>query len=469
MKLFGMQIPFTSKAAVPASLSAPPQRGWFRIAESFAGAWQRNVPVDGNAVLANPTLFACITLIAADVSKLRVRLVEKIAEIWTETESAAFSPVLRKPNGLMNRIQFYACWVISKLTNGNTYVLKERDARGVVVALYVLDPRLVTPLVAPNGDVYYRLQRDDLSAIPEGGITVPASEIIHDRMNTLFHPLVGLSPIFAAGLSATHGLEIIQQSIRMAQNGSRPGGLLIAPGEIDQKDADRLKAYWEEKYTGENAGKIAVLGSGLKFEKLSVDAVDNQLAEQLKWSDEKICSCFHVPAYMVGVGGAPTYNNINALNQQYYAQCLQIHIESIELCLDEGLALPSNYGTEFDLDGLLRMDTATQFEALQKGVAGGFLAPNEARRKLDLPKLTGGDTVYLQEQNYSLSALAKRDAKDNPFEKGSAAAVADKPPVEEDGGDEKEFSGMQASAVAELVARRYLPVDAVQNLHALPN
>jgi HK97 family phage portal protein len=427
MKLFGVQVPFTRKAAVPATLSNVPQRGWFRIAESFAGAWQRNVTIDGNAVLANPTMFACITLIAADVSKLRVRLVEKIAEIWKETESPAFSPVLRKPNAIMNRIQFYACWIISKLTNGNTYVLKERDARGVVVALYVLDPRLVTPLVAPNGDVYYRLQRDDLSAIPEGGITVPAFEIIHDRMNTLFHPLVGLSPIFAAGLSAVHGLEIIQQSTLMARNASRPAGILTAPGEIDQADADRLKAYWAENYTGENAGKIAVLGSGLKFEKLSVDAVDNQLAEQLKWSDEKICSCFHVPAYMVGVGGAPTYNNINALNQQYYAQCLQIHIESIELCLDEGLALPSNYGTEFDLDGLLRMDTATQFEALQKGVAGGFLAPNEARRKLDLPKLTGGDTVYLQQQQFSLEALAKRDAKEDPFASKAVTAPAAEP------------------------------------------
>lgn len=45
---------------------------------------------------------------------------------------------------------------------------------------------------------------DNLSTLEEG-LTVPASEIIHDRMNCLFHPLVGISPIFACGLAAMAG------------------------------------------------------------------------------------------------------------------------------------------------------------------------------------------------------------------------------------------------------------------------
>ena len=57
-----------------------------------------------------------------------------------ETESSAFSPVLRRPNRYQNRIQFIAQWVTTKLVHGNTYVLKERDQRGIVTALYILDP-----------------------------------------------------------------------------------------------------------------------------------------------------------------------------------------------------------------------------------------------------------------------------------------------------------------------------------------
>ena len=83
--------------------------------------------------------------------------------IWTEVETAAFSPVLRKPNHFQTRIEFFEQWVISKRMHGNTYVLKQRDNRGVVTALYVLDPCRVRPMVAPNGDVFYELKTDHLS------------------------------------------------------------------------------------------------------------------------------------------------------------------------------------------------------------------------------------------------------------------------------------------------------------------
>ena len=43
------------------------------------------------------------------------------------------------------------------------------------------------------------------------------------------------------------------------------------------------------------------------------------------------------------------------------------------------------------------------------------MAPNEARAKLDLPPVAGGASPYLQQQNYSLAALDKRDSLDDPF------------------------------------------------------
>ena len=114
----------------------------------------------------------------------------------------------------------------------------------------------------------------------------------------------------------------------------------------------------------------------------------------------------------------PAYNNIEALNQQYYSQCLQTLIEAVEALLDEGLGLVSaaqQYGTEFDLGDLLRMDTSTQFKTYGDGIKSGLLAPNEGRKKLNLVPVDGGDTPYLQQQNYSLEALNKRDAKADPF------------------------------------------------------
>jgi HK97 family phage portal protein len=384
--------------------------GWWPvIRESFAGAWQRNIETPLVDVLSFGAVFSCVTLIASDIAKMRLRLMSKDDEdIWTETNSPSFSPVLRKPNHYQIRIMFIMQWVISKLTHGNTYILKARDSRRVVTELYVLDPCRVQVLLAPDGSVFYQLAADDLAGVTES-VAVPATEIIHDVMYPLYHPLVGISPISACGLAAMQGLRIQQNSAKFFGNGSQPGGILTAPGAISDATAKRLKDYWDANYTGDNVGKIAVLGDNLKFEGLTVKAEDAQLIEQLRWTGENVCGCYHVPAYKVGIGTPPAYNNIEALDQAYYSQALQILIECIEALLDDGLALPANYGTEFDLDDLLRMDSATLMEVVTKGISGAVFTPNEGRKKFNLRKVAGGATPYMQQQNYSLAALDARD------------------------------------------------------------
>jgi hypothetical protein len=55
---------------------------------------------------------------------------------------------------------------------------------------------------------------------------------------------------------------------------------------------------------------------------------------------------------------------------------------------------------------------------------------NEARATIGLPPVEGGDTPYLQQQNYALSALARRDTQPAPSDaapKPADAAQADKP------------------------------------------
>lgn len=417
MKILGFEITKAQPMPVPST-----GRGWFPIWEANGGNWQRNIVVDQQAVTANHAVFSCMTLISSDVAKLRVKLVaQDDNRVWSEVTNAAYSPVLRKPNRFQTRIQFWESWMLSKLSRGNTYALKQRDNRNVVTALYVLDPTRCRPMVTPDGQVYYQLDSDNLAGLEEAQILVPASEIIHDRFNCLFHPLVGISPIYAAGLAATQGLRIQNNSANLFGNSSRPGGLLITPGKIDPDNAERLKEYWDTKFTGENSGKVAVLGDGVRYESLSVTPEDAQLVEQLKWTAEVVCSTFHVPPYKIGVGAMPSYNNVQALNVEYYSQCLQSHIEAAELLLDEGLATGDKIGTEFDLDNLLRMDAVAQMDVLEK--SKGKLTVNEQRAKLDKKPVEGGDTVYLQEQDHSLEWLARRDAQ--PLEAPEPAAEND--------------------------------------------
>lgn len=434
MRIFGLEITRTKAAR---TLSSVDSRGWWPLTfDRFGGEWQADVEVNHDSVIAQTTVFSCITLIAGDIGKLRLKLTVQDGEIWPETTSPAFSPVLRKPNNYQIRQQFIEHWIISKLSHGNTYVLKARDNRGVVTSLHILDPSRVQPLVANDGSVYYQLQEDNLSQVPAGLPAIPASEIIHDRMNCIFHPLIGVSPIFACGLAATQALKIGNNSAKFFQNMSRPSGMLTAANRIDDVTAERLKREWEKNYGGDNLGRVAVLGDGLNYQPMTVNPVDAQLVQQLDLSAKQVCATFHVPAYMVGAEPPPAYNNIGALKQEYYDRCLQKLIEALESNLDEGLGLFSvpgrTLGTEFDLDGLLRMDAATMSDTLSKSVGGGWMAPNEARAKANLPAVAGGDTPYLQQQNFSLSALAKRDAQSDPFgaAKPAAAPAPPAPPAD---------------------------------------
>jgi HK97 family phage portal protein len=436
MRLFGLDVQV--RRLLPLSPVMENRGGWARwLMEPFSGAWQRDVEWSVDSVLAHQAVYSCITLIAADFGKLRQKLVQQDADlIWTETSSAAFSPFLRRPNRYQNYIQFKEWWVTSKLIRGNAYGLIERDNRAVVKSVYLLDPARVQVLIAPDGSVFYQLAHDNLSGLQENSITVPASEIIHDRMNCLFHPLVGVSPIFASGMAANLGLKIQNNSATFFGKGSNPSGILTAPASIPEEKAKLLQERWTQGFSGANSGKVAVLGDGLKFEALSMSSVDSQLIQQLKWTADTVCSTFHVPAFKVGVGSMPTYQNAEILNQIYYSDCLQSHIESYEAVMDDALGLTTpvggkQLGVELDLDALLRMDQATQVEVLGKAVGAGIMAPDEARQKLDLKPVPGGKSPYLQQQNYSLEDLARRSQKPDPFSTTPAAppaiAPADEP------------------------------------------
>lgn len=432
---FGYQLQLT-KAFPPAGATlVDSQRGWFPlIREAFTGAWQMNAEMPFCDILSHPTVFACITLIAGDIGKMRWELAQqRDNDIWVPTENPAFSRVIRHPNHYQTPQQFREHWITSKLEYGNTYVLKRRDLRGVVIAEYVLDPCRVKPFVAPDGSVFYELREHDLSTLDEG-IFVPAREIIHDRFNCLFHPLVGISPLYAAGIPACLGLKIQRSSTQFFGAAAIPAGILTTPGMITQSKADALQEHWMTNYGpgGTKAGGVAVLGDAMKFEVLTQPADKSQLNEQQLSAAEMIAVAFHVPFYLVG-GPMPPYNNIQSLNVQYYTQAIQPLSTAMENCQDEGLGLAPDriggvqWGVQFKIKDLLLMDTATQMQTIRDGIGAGVLAPNEGRADLNLLPVEGGDTPYLQQQNFSLAALDRRDAA-----KPTDAGVIDVTPEPQD-------------------------------------
>lgn len=450
--------PFKKKAlqSVPGGRG---RGGWFSILEPFAGAWQRNIEVDAETVMAHYAVFSCVTLISSDIGKMRVTVKKLNGGVWLETPSA-MPVVLKKPNGFQTWQQFMEQWMLSKNSNGNTYVLKIKNAQGELTEMRILNPRNVTPLIAQDGSsaVFYQVNPEPLDGLETNEVIIPAREIIHDRFNCIYHPLVGLPPIFASGLAAMHGHSILEDSAQFFKNGGRPGGVITVPGNVSSDKIKEIKATWEAGYSGANAGKTAVLADGMGYTaNNSSKAADNQVVEQLNLGAAIVASTYHVPLYKLSIPGAtPSYDNIEALEQQYYAQALQPHIEAIETLLDEAFGYDAKTGVEFDLNTLLRMDTSRRYDAASKAIAGGWMSPNEARKKDNLPPVAGGESPMIQQQNYSLAALAKRDAQDNPFNASASAAPATEAsaaavPVEQDTQAEKAFNAHEEKAIRQML------------------
>ena len=117
------------------------------------------------------------------------------------------------------------------------------------------------------------------------------------------------------------------------------------------------------------------------------------MVESLKWSAEVVCSVYHVPPYKVGVGALPSYNNVQALNVEYYsARHCRATSRKSRSCSTTGSVIggwAGGMGTEFDTENLLRMDSITLVTTIRDAVGAGVMSPNEGRAKFDLKPVDG--------------------------------------------------------------------------------
>lgn len=439
MKVFGFTIAREKRA--PDSLNMVDggwRNGWKRIMEPFTGAWQQNVEEKRGDLLTYPTLYACISRIASDIGKLPFNLMataESGVSMLAPAPQQASYKVLKKQNAFQTPNQFREYWMIAKLTHGNTYALKRRDDRGVVVDLYVLDSCRTQPMVSDAGEVYYQLYTDPLNTLPPNypaaGLIVPASEIIHDRCMTLHHPLIGVPPLAAAHWPALKNMKIMRSATEFFANNAQPGGILTAPAGMSDENAEEVKEYWATNFTGSNSGRVAIIGADMKFTPFAMKSIDSQMVEQMRYSDEQICQPFGVPPFKVGIGTIPSGLGVDGVNQMYYQDALQTHIEHMEALLDEGLKISRPLGVELDLAPLLRMDEAKRADVESKLVAGKIKTPDEGRIRFNLAPTGGGNTLWGQNQDYPLGMLADRKDWDPAMQPPAPAPAppADPEPV----------------------------------------
>jgi HK97 family phage portal protein len=142
-----------------------------------------------------------------------------------------------------------------------------------------------------------------------------------------------------------------------------------------------MAADWKEKKSGlQNAGKIVVLEQGLKYQSTTLTAVDAQFIAARNLQIQEITRIFRIPAHMLGDLARSTNNNITQMAQEYINLTMSSYTQRWKWVLDVAFALrKQGLFIDYDLTQLARADQTARYNNYARGVAGGFLKPNEAR------------------------------------------------------------------------------------------
>lgn len=359
--------------------------------------------------MATSAVFAAIDRISSDIAKIPLRHWRvKPGGGREEVLNSAPLKVWRNPNPYQTGFDLMKQLVTSQLLRGNGYVFVNLNAKNQVTDMYCLSPDRVWPY-AWAGDVWYRVGMDYLADIMADQF-VPARLMFHHRMETLSNPLIGISPLFAAGNTIASAQGIQSFASTFFANMSRPSGYLTTAGKLDAQKAEAIKKRWGDSYAGPGkAGATAVLEMGLEYKQLTMTAVDSQLVEQLRWTVEDIARIFQIPAFLIGDMTRMMARNSESLMRIYYSSCLMAHFTSLITRINTFWELdPAKEYLEFDLDELFRTDFDVRIASWAKAVQGGLATPNEAREGgFGFNPVEGGDEVYMQQQMLPITLLGK--------------------------------------------------------------
>jgi len=378
-------------------------------------------------------------------------------------DSSAAARLLRRPNAYQSISDFLMNLTRQLYSTGNTYALALRNDRYEADEFHLMNSDLSRPLLAPEGEIFYRLAGNDVIARQLSGqanqeLIVPARDVLHIKLNarsTGPWPMIGETP-----LAATYGDLMTQGAILASQgqfyrNQARPSAVLSTDLVLERAQVDELRQRWDEQSKLLNTGGTPILTAGLKVNTWNVAARDAQMAEMLKISEDHIALAFRVPLQILGIAGSPG-GSTEVLIQLWIATGLGFALNHIEEGLGNFFRLrgqPYEY-IELSTDSLLRSAFKDRMEGLARAVQGGIYSPNDARTAEGFDRVPFGDEPRVQQQVVPLSAAGKISPA--PGAPGPPGAPPAPPPkaVEPDPHESKRAYDKLRAAVGE--ARRHL-------------
>lgn len=375
-----------------------------RLNELFgSSSTDSGISVTPDTALTYSAVYQAVRCISEAVSSLPLNLYERSASGGKTKASAhpLYHLLHDSPNPEMSSLQWREASMAHLLLYGNCYTEIVRDLNGDAVELWPIDPSIVSPKRTESGELYYDLNR--------GKAFITAANMMHIS-GLSFDGISGMSPIALARQSLGLSMAIEQFGAGYFGRGARPGGVLTFPGQLSPEARQNLRRSFEELHAGgANSHRVALLEAGLKWEAIGVPPDDSQFLQSREFQIVEVARWFNIPPHKLRDLNKPSYNSLEMMNIEFLTDTLRPWLVRWEQALNRKIIRPrdrESYFFEHNVEGVLRGDIASRYQAYSVARNWGWLSVNEIRQKENMNSVGPEGDVYMQPMNMQSLATA---------------------------------------------------------------
>lgn len=349
-------------------------------------------------------VYACVRILAETIASLPLLVYERMPRGKQRAPTHPLYPLLHDaPNDEMTSFTFRETMMSHLLLWGNAYAEIEWDNGGRPRALWPLLPDRTFP--RRNQET---LNLEYVTTLTDGSqVVLPKEKVLHIP-GLGFDGLVGYSPIHMARQAIGLGMATEKFGSLFFGQGTNLGGIAEHPNALSDKAYERLEKSLNETYSGlGRSHRILLLEEGMKFQKLGIPPEEAQFLETRKFQTNEIARIYRVPPHLIGDLERATFSNVEQQSIDFAVHTIRPWLVRWEQAINSRMLFNSDrFFSEFIMDGLLRGDIKSRYDAYAVGRQNGWLSANDIREMENMNPIEGGD-VYLVNGNMIPADQAK--------------------------------------------------------------
>ena len=351
------------------------------------------VRVTPDSAYGNDAVYASVKVLSEGVAQVPLALFRKVDE--RSRERAMDHPLWRvlhdTPNSWQTSVEFREMMQGHILLRGNAYAAKVLN-NGQIEQLIPMHPDRVRPFWV---DRNFGVRAYKFTPMKGSQIVLLDDEVFH-LAGLSFDGLKGVNPIEAQRETIGTAMAAQEYISKFYANNATPGGVLKHPARFrDPEKRKEFREQWHEQQTGSQRHMTALLEDGIEFQQVSLKLKDAQFVEGQRLSVNQIARIFRVPPHMIGDLSKATFSNITQQSLEFVMYSLAPWFARWEQAIFRDLLVTETdkltLFAKFIVEGLLRGDIKTRFEAYRVAVELGWMTRNEVRQLEDLNPLDGLD------------------------------------------------------------------------------